>query len=89
MWNQYERIRRYGNQSRTSKAYNIAKRYGTNIQGSSAWTSSFREGMKRFDRANSSNRHLRSYDGERKTAGYGAADRVKVSRAVYMGNANG
>ena len=45
--------------------------------------------MSRFDRANSSKRYLRDYDAQRKTAGYGVADRVKVSRSVYMGNANG
>lgn len=85
IWNQYERIRRGGNSSRTNRAYNIATSYGRNIQRSSSWRRAFNAAGLDYDKYHGSESYLRSYEPSRRTSQYGAADRVRVSRRTYMG----
>lgn len=87
---QYNRIRAAGaSGARLQRAGNIAQRYAQNIENSSEWRNAFNAAGQRFDVYNGSNRNLRSYGPERRTAQYGAADNVRVARRTYMGQSRG
>ena len=88
IWDQYNRIKfGGGSQARVKKAYDIASRYGKNMQSSERWSEAFRKGMQDYMTRNASESYKSDFPQNVKTAGYGRADNTKFTREEYMGQA--
>lgn len=80
---QLERIKGSGNSRRITQAGAIAKRYMNNIEKSKQWKETYNKAMN--DYASTHPSFFHSTLGDAKTAGYAAADNLRVSQRTYMG----
>ena len=77
------------NNPRLQRVQRIANRYYANIERSRTWQRTWENAYE--NRLATTPRYLREENqrAEARTAGYGAADRVRVSQRIYMGLNNG